>query len=109
MKSRSLLVQVLSVNLLLVAGTTLVATIALDHHGVGTALGGREMVVLGLALVATLLGNWLLLRRRFIPIERLISAMEQIDLATANSSGADAKIGSTAPRRSGWLQPSIAC
>ncbi len=84
MKSRSLLVQVLSVNLLLVAGTALVAAIALDHHGVGTALGGREMVVLGLALVATLLGNWLLLRRRFIPIERLISAMEQIDLATAN-------------------------
>jgi two-component system sensor histidine kinase UhpB len=40
--------------------------------------------VLGLALVATLLGNWLLLRRRFIPLERLISAMEQVDLASAN-------------------------
>ncbi len=83
MKSRSLLVQVLSVNLLLVAGTTLVAAIALDHHA-RSAFPGREMVVLGLALIATLLGNWLLLRRRFIPIERLISAMEQIDLATSN-------------------------
>jgi two-component system, NarL family, sensor histidine kinase UhpB len=81
MKSRSLLVQVLSVNLLLVAGTTLVAAVALDHR-VGNAVQGREMVVLGLALVATLLGNWLLLRRRFTPLDRLISAMEQIDLAT---------------------------
>ena len=79
MKSRSLLVQVLSVNLLLVAGTTVVAAIALDHRA---AIQGPDMVVLGLALVATLLGNWLLLRRRFIPLERLISAMEQIDLAT---------------------------
>jgi two-component system sensor histidine kinase UhpB len=81
MKSRSLLVQVLSVNLLLVAGTTLVAAIALRHH-IGSALGGSQMLVLGLALVATLLGNWLLLRRRFIPLDRLISAMEQIDHAS---------------------------
>lgn len=84
MKSRSLLVQVLSVNLLLVAGTTVVVAIALDHHRMGSAFGGSEMVVLGLALVATLLGNWLLLRRRFIPLERLISAMEQIEEATPN-------------------------
>ena len=80
MKSRSLLVQVLSVNLLLVAGTTVVAAIALDVR-VGGALTEREILVLGLALVATLLGNWLLLRRRFIPLDRLISAMEQIDLS----------------------------
>jgi two-component system sensor histidine kinase UhpB len=83
MKSRSLLVQVLSVNLLLVAGTTVVAAIALSHR-IDIALGGSEMVVLGLALVATLLGNWLLLHRRFIPLDRLISAMEQVDLASAN-------------------------
>jgi two-component system sensor histidine kinase UhpB len=81
MKSRSLLFQVLSVNLLLVAGTTVVAAIALDER-VGSALSEREIIVLGLALVATLLGNWLLLRRRFIPLDRLISAMEQIDHAT---------------------------
>jgi two-component system, NarL family, sensor histidine kinase UhpB len=80
MKSRSLLVQVLSVNLLLVAGTTVVAALALDAK-VGNALGRREMLVLGLAMVATLLGNWLLLRRRFIPLDRLISAMERIDHA----------------------------
>src|SRR5579859_4293433 len=81
MKSRSLLVQVLSVNLLLVAGTTVVAATALDHRA-ASAIHGREVLVLGLALIATLLGNWLLLRRRFIPLDRLISALEQIDLAT---------------------------
>ncbi|HYB25696.1 MAG TPA: sensor histidine kinase [Solirubrobacteraceae bacterium] len=81
MKSRSLLFQVLSVNLLLVAGTTVVAAIALDHRA-ASDVRGREMIVLGLALVATLLGNWLLLRRRFTPLDRLITAMEQIDLAT---------------------------
>ncbi len=81
MKSRSLLVQVLSVNLLLVAGTTVVAAIALNHR-IDSAVGGSEMVVLGLALVATLLGNWLLLHRRFIPLDLLISAMERIDHAS---------------------------
>ena len=79
MKSRSLLAQVLSVNLLLIAGTFLVALIALDER---SAFRGREMLVLGLALIATLLSNWLLLRRRFIPLDRLISSMEQVDLAT---------------------------
>lgn len=81
MKSRSLLAQVLAVNALLIAATMLVAAVALDQR-VGSAARGGEMLVLGLALVATLLGNWLLLRRRFIPLDRLISSMEQIDLAT---------------------------
>jgi two-component system sensor histidine kinase UhpB len=83
MKSRSLLVQVLLVNLLLVAGTAVVALIALQPR-IDSSLGGREALVLGLALVATLMGNWLLLRRRFIPLDRLISAMEQVDLDSAN-------------------------
>jgi two-component system sensor histidine kinase UhpB len=80
MKSRPLLAQVLAVNLLLVAGTVLVATIALDAH-LSTMIQGREVLVLGLAIVATLLGNWLLLRRRFAPLDQLISAMERTDLA----------------------------
>ena len=81
MKSRPLLAQVLAVNLLLVAGTVLVATIAVDAHITGVARG-REAFVLGLAVVATLLGNWLLLRRRFEPLDELISSMERIDLGT---------------------------
>jgi two-component system sensor histidine kinase UhpB len=80
MKSRSLLAQVLAVNLLLVAGTMLVATVAVDAHFTSLTRG-REWLVLGLASIATLLGNWLLLHRRFSPLERLISAMETIDLA----------------------------
>jgi two-component system, NarL family, sensor histidine kinase UhpB len=80
MNSRPLLAQVLAVNLLLVAGTVLVATIAVDAH-VTEFTRGREALVLGLAIVATLLGNWLLLRRRFAPLDRLISSMEEIDLA----------------------------
>jgi len=82
MKSRSLLAQVLAVNLLLVASTMLVATIVVHAH-IGTLARGRELLVLGLAIVATLLGNWLLLRRRFEPLDQLISAMEGADLAAS--------------------------
>jgi two-component system sensor histidine kinase UhpB len=80
MKSRSLLAQVLAVNLLLVAVTVLVATLALNTH-VGHRPGNREAVVFGLATVATLLANWLLLHRRFSPLDELISEMERADLA----------------------------
>ncbi len=83
MKPRSLLIQVLMVNLLLVAATVLVATVAVDAH-LTQVTRGRESLVLGLAIVATLLGNWLLLRRRFEPLDEMISTMERIDLASAN-------------------------
>ncbi len=82
MKSRPLLAQVLAVNLLLVAATVLVATIAVDAH-FGNLVKGREFVVLVLAVVATLLGNWLLLRRRFEPLDELISEMESLDLSAS--------------------------
>src|SRR5580700_5475295 len=94
MKSRSLLAQVLAVNLLLVAGTVLVATIVVDAH-ITSLTRGREALVLGLAVVATLLGNWLLLHRRFEPLDELISAMEKIDLARAQPESA------LEPRRNG--------
>jgi two-component system sensor histidine kinase UhpB len=80
MRSRPLIAQVLAVNLLLVAGTVLVATVAVDAR-VSRITRGREAFVLGLAIVATLLGNWLLLRRRFKPLDAVISSMEKIDLA----------------------------
>jgi len=83
MKSRSLLLQVLTVNLLLVAGTVLVATVALDFR-LNELARGREALVLALAIVATLLGNWLLLRRRFAPLDRMISTMETVDLASVH-------------------------
>ncbi|MBV8941457.1 MAG: sensor histidine kinase [Solirubrobacterales bacterium] len=80
MHSRSLLAQVVAINLLLVAVTVLVATLVIDAH-LHSLARGREALVFGLAIVATLLGNWLLLRRRFDPLDRLISSMEGIDLA----------------------------
>jgi two-component system sensor histidine kinase UhpB len=80
MKSRSLLTQVLGVNLLLIAATVLLVTVALNAN-LSQVVRGREALVLGLALLATMLGNWLVLRRRFKPLDELISAMEQIDLS----------------------------
>jgi two-component system sensor histidine kinase UhpB len=68
------------VNLLLVAATVLVAALVVDAHFT-SVIRGRDMFVLALALVATLSGNWLLLRRRFEPLDELISTMERIDLA----------------------------
>ena len=100
MKSRPLLAQVLAVNLLLVAGTVLVATIAVDAHITGVTRG-REAFVLGLAIVATLLGNWLLLRRRFEPLDELISSMERIDLGTPGSPAAVRAAMRTATRCAG--------
>lgn len=81
MKSRSLLTQVLVVNLVLIVGTVVLAAVAVDRNLHG-AFKGREEIVLGLALVATMLGNWLVLRRRFKPLDELISAMESTDLVT---------------------------
>lgn len=82
MRSRSLLVQVLTVNLLLIAATVLIGTVAAGWH-LGNVLRGREAILLGLGVLATLLGNWLLLHRRFAPLDDLISAMERLDLSLA--------------------------
>ncbi|HET7050971.1 MAG TPA: hypothetical protein VFI54_22075, partial [Solirubrobacteraceae bacterium] len=60
MKSRSLLAQVLAVNLLLVAATMLVATVALHQHLAGLT-ENRELLILGLAVLATMLADWILL------------------------------------------------
>jgi two-component system sensor histidine kinase UhpB len=80
MRPRSLLVQVLLVNLLLVAAAVLVATVSVDAPS-NPVIHGRELLVFGLAIVATVLGNWLLLHRRFAPLDQMISAMERVDLA----------------------------
>jgi len=80
MKSRSLLTQVLVVNIFLIAATVLLAAVAVSPNLHG-ALRGRAAFVLGGALLATMLGNWVVLRRRFKPLDDVISAMESIDLA----------------------------
>src|SRR5436305_6664537 len=100
MKSRSLLTQVLIVNVVLVAGAV-VAALAVGPS-LDSGLRGRELLVLGLALVATLLGNWVVLRRRFKPLDELISAMEGIDLVTPGQrSGLSLRTDSSEARRLG--------
>lgn len=79
MKSRSLLTQILVVNLVLIIAAVLLAAIAVSPN-LRHAARGPEGIVLGLALLATMLGNWLVLRRRFKPLDELISAMETVDL-----------------------------
>jgi two-component system sensor histidine kinase UhpB len=79
MHSRSLLAQVLAVNLLVLAATALIATLLVDQRLHSFEPG--QAVVFGMAIAATSLGNWVLLRRRFDPLDRLISSMEEIDLA----------------------------
>jgi two-component system sensor histidine kinase UhpB len=79
MHSRSLLAQVLAVNLLVLAATALIATLLVDQRLHSFEPG--PAVVFAMAILATSLGNWVLLRRRFEPLDRLISSMEEIDLA----------------------------
>ena len=98
MKFRSLLVQVLAINLLLIAMAVLVTTVAVDAHG-GTLLRSGEAITLGLAVLVTLAGNWLLLRRRFRPLEELISTMETVDLAAERAQPPTRRGGSDEVRR----------
>ncbi len=80
MRPRPLLVQVLTINLLLIAATVLIGMVAAGWR-LGNVLRGREAILLGLGVLATLLGNWLLLHRRFMPLDDLISAMERLDFS----------------------------
>jgi two-component system sensor histidine kinase UhpB len=84
MHSRSLLAQVLAVNLLVIAATALTATLLVDARL--HAFAPSQGLVFGGAIIATSLGNWVLLRQRFHPLDRVISSMEEIDLAAPQPS-----------------------
>ncbi len=85
MRARPLILQVLAVNLPLMAGTVIVVIVGVNSHA-ADVVRGRELLVFGLAITATLLANWLLLRRRFRPLDELIVLMERIDLANPDPS-----------------------
>lgn len=72
--------QVIAVNALLIGSAVLVAAVAaqLDLQ-VGNEQ--RRFYVVVAAMLATVLVNALVVRRRFEPLERLITAMEEIDAA----------------------------
>ena len=96
LKSRTLLAQVLAVNLLLIGATALVATIVVDAQ---PHVAGRDLLVLGGAMVASLLGNWFLLRRRFQPLDELISTMETVDLSAPAPASLTKRLDSAEVRR----------
>jgi two-component system, NarL family, sensor histidine kinase UhpB len=76
----ALLTQVLAVNALLVAATVLAGTVMV-HVDPGAVADPRRLALLACALLATVLVNGLVLRRRFAPLEHLIAAMEAVDLS----------------------------
>lgn len=79
MRRGTLLTQVISINLLLIAAAVLAASIASDPDNPlrdSATIG----LVLGIAVAATVAVNVFLLARRFEPLERLVTEMEQADL-----------------------------
>lgn len=75
----SLFSQVLAVNTVIIIATVFTASVAanLDLH---TPDGTKSFLVAVLAILITALVNGWLLRRRFRPLERLMHALEDVDL-----------------------------
>src|SRR6478609_9008228 len=71
MRTRSLLNQVLAVNAALVAATAVIALLVPQ-----TVQG---MILIGTAVVAALLLNSLMLKRRLVPLETLLETLERVD------------------------------
>jgi two-component system, NarL family, sensor histidine kinase UhpB len=78
MKRPALLTQVLTVNALLITATVFAASVATTLHA-GPFIERKRFLVLVAALMAMVLLNGFLLRRRFAPLDELISAMERVD------------------------------
>ena len=79
MRRTALLSQVLAVNTLLVVATVFAASVA-ARLDLGETAGHRQFLVLIAAILATLLANNLVMRRRFAPLESLTRTMECVDL-----------------------------
>ncbi len=79
MRGRPLHHQILAVNAALVITAVLAAMVAarLDFAGVAES---RQFMVLVAAILATVLVNGVVLRRRFAPLGELIETMERVDL-----------------------------
>ena len=81
MRSRTLLTQVLAVNTVLVAITAFVAAVVARAR-FQDAVSTQGMLLLGLAVLAVVLLNSMLLRRRLEPMGKLVKTMSQVDLAS---------------------------
>jgi two-component system, NarL family, sensor histidine kinase UhpB len=80
MRRPSLLGQILALNVLLVAASIFLASIA---AGLDLQFSDQrsQFLILAMGIMLTLVVNMWLLRRRFEPLERLLNTMEQIDLS----------------------------
>ena len=78
-RSPALLSQVLTVNTLLIVATVFAATVA-ARLDLGDSTGLRQFLVLAAAILATLLANNVIMRRRFAPLDSLTRTMECVDL-----------------------------
>lgn len=77
----TLLAQVLGINAVLIAATVLAAAV-LVRLEIVIGTDQRNLMLLTAALLAPVLVNGMVLRRRFEPLERLVDAMEAVDFAT---------------------------
>ncbi|HEX4344721.1 MAG TPA: sensor histidine kinase [Solirubrobacteraceae bacterium] len=80
MRRAALLTQVLTVNTIVIVAAVVAAL------SVGGRLGGdptelRPLLVLAAAVLATILANNFVMRRRFAPLESLTRTMQRVDLA----------------------------
>jgi two-component system, NarL family, sensor histidine kinase UhpB len=80
-RSRTLLTQVLAVNIALVALTAGIAAI-IARDRLRDAVTGPGLLLIVLAVASAILLNSLLLRRRLEPLDRLLETMERVDLGS---------------------------
>ena len=81
MRARTLLTQVLAVNIVLVSVTAFVAAV-ITRERFKDAVSGQGLLILVLAVMSVILLNSLLLRRRMEPLDRLLETMGRVDLAS---------------------------
>jgi two-component system sensor histidine kinase UhpB len=79
MRKLSLHTQILAVNALLITATS-VAAIAVARLDTAVYEQRQQALILVAGILATVLVNGLVLRRRFDPLERLTATMERVDL-----------------------------
>ena len=80
MRGRTLLTQVLAVNAVLVGITALVAAVVARER-FSEAASPRGLALLAVAVLAVILLNSILIRRRLDSLERLVKTMDEVELA----------------------------
>lgn len=80
MRRAALLTQVLTVNTIVIIAAVIAALSVGGRLGDGPA-GPRPLLVLTAAVLATILANNFVMRRRFAPLESLTRTMQRVDLA----------------------------